>query len=124
MTEPTRSPHDRAVKKAILFADRALENLGCIDEQSTVDREKVRQHLRETLAALSQPQLRDAPEGEWVLVPKEPTSEMVNAWETAYRDAPEGSGVALAWDAAYSAMLKAAPPLPDPAIRKTEEEGG
>jgi hypothetical protein len=38
----------------------------------------------------------------------DPPSEMASAWEKAYAEAPAGSGHALAWDAAYRAMLEAA----------------
>lgn len=49
---------------------------------------------------------------EWKLIPTDATSEMAQAWEKAYGEAPEGSGHALAWEDAYQAMLVAAPVPP------------
>lgn len=86
------------------------------------------ERLRTTLA---QPQLRDAPEG-FVLVPKEPTEEMLlAAYEQACASLLDGIGnthcksdeerSAHAIRPLYHAMLATAPPSPALAIRQPEE---
>lgn len=50
----------------------------------------------------------------WAFVPRSASPEMVIAWEHAYDNAPQGSGVAGAWEYAWQAMLDARPKPPEP----------
>lgn len=87
------------------------------------DAQRVRSALSSALAAQdAQAQRTDG----WVMVPTDASPEMVRAWEDAYRDAPEGSGVAMAWELAWKAMISARPsPAPsgtsDPRKEALEE---
>lgn len=60
----------------------------------------------EAILRAAYPELHGDSPTHW-LAPNEAESAMCIAWEEAYVLAPPGSGTALAWEAAYSAMRSA-----------------